>query len=94
MFSENELNFNNKAVMAKAVDPNAPKPEGAIVSPARGEPIQLPSSLPRSLESALQRYGSANHRLPAATALDASGSRPAASLTYGRYLDFFWFLDF
>lgn len=68
--------------MAKAIDPGAPKPEGAIISPARGESIQLPASLPRSLDSALQRFGSANHRLPVATVLDAGG-RPVFSLTYG-----------
>lgn len=56
-----------------------------MVSPARGESIQSPASLPRSLDSALQSFGSANHRSPAATVLDPSG-RPVFSLTYGKLL--------
>uniref|UniRef100_A0A915KHN5 AMP-dependent synthetase/ligase domain-containing protein n=1 Tax=Romanomermis culicivorax TaxID=13658 RepID=A0A915KHN5_ROMCU len=71
-------------ILAKIVDPNAPKAEGAIVCPAKGEPIQLPSTLPRTLESALQIFGSANHRHLVATVLDPSGTKPPTTLTYGK----------
>lgn len=69
--------------MAKVVDPNSPKPEGAIISPARGEPIRLPASLPSSMDAALQRFGTACHKTPVATVLDQQG-RPSISLTYGK----------
>lgn len=61
------MGFDFFIAMAKLVDPNAPKPEGAIMSPARGESIQLPASAPRSLDTALQRFGTANHRSLVAT---------------------------
>ncbi|KFD54266.1 hypothetical protein M514_04808 [Trichuris suis] len=71
--------------MAKMIDPSAPKPEGAIICPARGESVQVSPSFPRSLLAALQRYGVSNCRSPMATILDQLG-RPVLSLTYGKLL--------
>uniref|UniRef100_A0A5S6QD55 AMP-binding domain-containing protein n=1 Tax=Trichuris muris TaxID=70415 RepID=A0A5S6QD55_TRIMR len=71
--------------MAKMVDPSAPKPEGAIICPARGESVQVAPAFPRSLLAALQRFGVSNCRAPMATVLDQLG-RPVLSLTYGKLL--------
>uniref|UniRef100_F1KPQ1 Disco-interacting protein 2 C n=1 Tax=Ascaris suum TaxID=6253 RepID=F1KPQ1_ASCSU len=71
--------------LAKVVDPSAPRPEGAIISPARGDHATVPSSLPRSIDSALHRYGTSQPKMVAAMVLDHSG-RPAFSLTYGKLL--------
>jgi len=68
-----------------AVDPNAPKPEGSTISPAVGEQLIIPSGLPRNLEAAVQRYGSATYKATAATVLDANG-KPTLSLLYGKLL--------
>ena len=46
---------------------------------------QIPSGLPRNLEAAVQRYGSATYKATAATVLDSSG-KPSMSLTYGKLL--------
>ncbi|XP_064646090.1 disco-interacting protein 2 homolog C-like [Lineus longissimus] len=66
-------------------DPNAPKPEGSIITPALGEQLVVPTGLPRNLESALQRYGSASYKATAITALDPNG-KPSITLTYGKLL--------
>lgn len=71
--------------MAKFVDPGAPKPEGAVISPCRGESLRPSQTLPSTMEAALQRYGSAMHRSAVATVLDQSG-RPGSTLTYGKLL--------
>lgn len=71
--------------LAKIVDPSAPRPEGALISPARGDHTTVPSSLPRSLDSALHRYATSQPKMLAAIVLDHSG-RPAYSLTYGKLL--------
>ncbi|KHN79066.1 Disco-interacting protein 2 -like protein C [Toxocara canis] len=71
--------------LAKVVDPSAPRPEGAVINPARGDHATVPSSLPRSIDSALYRYGTSQPKMVAAIVLDHSG-RPAYSLTYGKLL--------
>ncbi|CAM1294712.1 DIP2 (predicted) [Pycnogonum litorale] len=70
---------------ANQVDPNAPKPEGNVLTPAVGEQLVIPSGLPRNLEAAVQRYGSATYKASAATVLDAHG-KLSFSLTYGKLL--------
>ncbi|XP_034938895.1 disco-interacting protein 2 isoform X10 [Chelonus insularis] len=72
-------------IAANPKDPNAPKPEGGIMTPAVGEQLSVPSGLPRSLEAAIQRYGSATYKAPAATVLDPNG-KLCVTLTYGKLL--------
>lgn len=48
-------------------------------------PFQVPSGLPRNLEAAIQRYGSASFKAPVATVLDPNG-KLITSLTYGKLL--------
>lgn len=67
---------------ANPKDPNAPKPEGGPMTPALGEQLIIPSGLPRSLEAAVQRYGSSSYKAPAATVLDPNG-KMSTTLTYG-----------
>lgn len=45
---------------------------------------QIPTGLPRNLESALQRYGSSSYKANAVTVLDQNG-KPSLTLTYGTY---------
>ena len=49
---ELELAANNR-------DPAAPTPEGTAMAPAVGSQLDVPAGLPRNLEAAIQRYGSA-----------------------------------
>ncbi|XP_011315272.1 disco-interacting protein 2 isoform X2 [Fopius arisanus] len=70
-------------IAANPKDPNAPKPEGGTMTPALGEQLSVPSGLPRSLEAAIQRYGSATYKAPAATVLDPNG-KLCITLTYGK----------
>ncbi|CAB0010911.1 unnamed protein product [Nesidiocoris tenuis] len=70
---------------ANPKDPNAPKPEGATMTPAIGEQLVVPSGLPRNLEAAIQRYGSATYKAPVATVLDPNG-KLSITLTYGKLL--------
>lgn len=72
-------------IAANQVDPGAPKPEGNIMAPAVGEQLVVPSGLPRNLEAAVQRYGSASFKAPVATMLDAAGKQ-STTLTYGKLL--------
>ncbi|KAK3604584.1 hypothetical protein CHS0354_005416 [Potamilus streckersoni] len=65
------------------VDPNAPKPEGSILSPVVGDALIVPSGLPRNLEAALHRYGSSTYKANAVTVLDQNG-KPSINLTYGK----------
>lgn len=44
------------------IDPNGPKPEGSTMTPIIGEQLQVPSGLPKTLEEALKRYGSATFK--------------------------------
>ncbi|KOB70900.1 Disco-interacting protein, partial [Operophtera brumata] len=67
---------------ANPKDPNAPKPEGGTMTPAVGEQLVVPAGLPRNLEAALQRYGTASFKANVATVLDPNG-KLSSSLTYG-----------
>lgn len=67
---------------ANPKDPNAPKPEGGTMTPAVGEQLVVPAGLPRNLEAALQRYGTASFKANVATVLDPNG-KLSNSLTYG-----------
>lgn len=88
----NVKNFKNIKFLALAVvvDPNAPKPEGSLVTPARGDfpnnaagrHLQSMQNQPRSIDSILHRYGTTQPKAIAGTVLDHTG-KPAASLTYG-----------
>ncbi len=68
---------------ANPKDPNAPAPEGSTMSPAVGPPLVVPAGLPRNVEAAIQRYGSATYKAPAATVLDPNG-KLSINLTYGK----------
>lgn len=70
---------------ANQIDPNAPKPEGSIMSPITGEALVAPSGLPKTIEEALVRYGTSMFKAPALTILDAS-SKNNATITYGKLL--------
>ena len=70
---------------ANPKDPNAPNPEGSTMTPALGPELVIPAGLPRNLEAAIQRYGSATYKAPAATVLDPNG-KLNISLTYGKLL--------
>ncbi|KAK6105889.1 AMP-binding enzyme family protein [Brugia pahangi] len=72
--------------LARIVDPLAPRPEGSIICPARGDHASVSTSLPRSIDSALHKYGTSQPRMVAAVVLDHS-ARPAYSLTYGKLLN-------
>jgi hypothetical protein len=50
-------------IAANPKDPNAPKPEGSTMTPVQGEQLVIPSGLPRTLEAALQRYGSSSFKV-------------------------------
>uniref|UniRef100_A0A158Q7U2 AMP-binding domain-containing protein n=1 Tax=Elaeophora elaphi TaxID=1147741 RepID=A0A158Q7U2_9BILA len=71
--------------LARIVDPLAPRPEGSMICPARGDHASVSTSLPRSIDSALHKYGTSQSRMVAAVVLDHS-ARPAYSLTYGKLL--------
>ncbi len=45
----------------------------------------VPAGLPRNVEAAIQRYGSATYKAPAATVLDPNG-KLSVNLTYGKLL--------
>ncbi|XP_069689730.1 disco-interacting protein 2 isoform X14 [Periplaneta americana] len=72
-------------IAANPKDPNAPKPEGSSMTSACGEQLVVPSGLPRNLEAAIQRYGSATYKAPVATVLDPNG-KLSITLTYGKLL--------
>lgn len=71
-------------IAANPKDPNAPKPEGGTMTPAVGEQLVVPAGLPRNLEAALQRYGTASFKANVATVLDPNG-KLSNSLTYGKF---------
>ncbi|XP_063702117.1 disco-interacting protein 2 isoform X2 [Culicoides brevitarsis] len=72
-------------IAANPKDPNAPKPEGNTMTPVTGEQLVIPSGLPRTLEQALQRYGTSSFKAPMATVLDPNG-KMTTTLTYGKLL--------
>ncbi|CAD5208915.1 unnamed protein product [Bursaphelenchus xylophilus] len=72
--------------MAKMVDPNAPKPEGSIVLPVRGEfpkEFQQNGSTPRSIDSVLQKHSQTQPKAVAAAILDQSG-KMNMNINYGK----------
>ena len=75
---ELELAANNR-------DPAAPAPEGTAMAPAVGSQLDVPAGLPRNLEAAIQRYGSATYKAPVATVLDPNG-KLSITLSYGKLL--------
>ncbi|XP_058460808.1 disco-interacting protein 2 isoform X14 [Malaya genurostris] len=72
-------------IAANPKDPNAPKPEGSVMTSVQGEQLIVPSGLPRTLEAALQRYGTSSFKAPMATVLDPNG-KMTTTLTYGKLL--------
>ncbi|KAL7012146.1 hypothetical protein ACKWTF_014657 [Chironomus riparius] len=72
-------------IAANTKDPNAPRPEGATMTPVQGEQLVITSGLPRTLEAALQRYGTSSFKAPMATVLDPNG-KMTTTLTYGKLL--------
>ncbi|XP_076286800.1 disco-interacting protein 2 isoform X5 [Lasioglossum baleicum] len=72
-------------IAANPKDPNAPKPEGGSMTSAIGEATSVAAGLPRSLEAAIQRYGSSTCKAPVATVLDPNG-KFCVTLTYGKLL--------
>lgn len=70
---------------ANQVDPNAPKPEGATMAPVVGDPLTVPPGLPKTLEEALHRYGTAMCKAPAVTVLSPNGKNDT-TITYGKLL--------
>lgn len=52
--------------------------------------LQIPSGLPRNLEAAVQRYGSATFKAPVATVLDPNG-KLTITLSYGKLCVFIIF---
>ncbi|XP_039963154.1 disco-interacting protein 2 isoform X1 [Bactrocera tryoni] len=72
-------------IAANPKDPNAPKPEGSIMTAVQGEQLAVAAGLPRSLEAALQRYGANSFKSPMATVLDPNG-KITTTLTYGKLL--------
>jgi hypothetical protein len=66
-------------------DPNAPKPEGSTMTTVQGEQLVITTGLPRTLEAALQRYGTSSFKAPMATVLDPNG-KVTTTLTYGKLL--------
>lgn len=70
---------------ANQVDPTAPKPEGGVMKPVTGEPLLAPSGLPKTLEEALHRYGTAMFKAPALTVLSPGGKNDT-TITYGKLL--------
>ena len=73
-------------VSAKWLGPRGEPISGRFVcaAPALGDQLVIPSGLPRSLEAAVQRYGSASFKAPAATVLDPNG-KMFTTLTYGTF---------
>ena len=55
------------------------------MSPAVGPQLVIPAGLPRNLEAAIQRYGSATYKAPVATVLDPNG-KLTITLSYGKLL--------
>lgn len=54
------------------------------MTPSLGDPLVIPSGLPRNIEAAISRYGCASFKAPVATVLDPNG-KLTVTLTYGKY---------
>lgn len=61
------------------------------MTPAIGDQLVVPSGLPRNLEAAMNRYGSASFKAPVATVLDPNG-KLTTTLTYGMHLNNFSYI--
>ncbi|XP_058987472.1 disco-interacting protein 2 isoform X2 [Musca domestica] len=72
-------------IAANPKDPNAPKPEGNTMTAVQGEQLSVSASLPRTLEAAVQRYGTHSFKSPMATVVDPNG-KMTTTLTYGKLL--------
>jgi len=72
-------------IAANIKDSSAPLPEGSSMTPAVGPQLEIPAGLPRNLEAAIQRYGSATYKAPVATVLDPNG-KLSITLSYGKLL--------
>lgn len=72
-------------IAANPKDPNAPKPEGSTMTSVQGEQLSVSASLPRSLEAAVQRFGTNSFKSPMATVVDPNG-KITTTLTYGKLL--------
>lgn len=72
-------------IAANPKDPNAPKPEGGIMTPVQGEQLAVMTGLSRTLESALQRFGTNSFKSPMATVMDPN-MKMSTTLTYGKLL--------
>ena len=70
---------------ANQVDPAAPKPEGNVMRPIGAESLTVPSGLPKTLEEALHRYGTAMFKAPSLTVLSLTGKNDT-TITYGKLL--------
>lgn len=81
-YIDDELDIEKAAIQ---VDPNAPKAEGNVMTPVVGDTLQVPSGLPKTLEEALNRYGTAMFKAPALTVLDLAGKHNT-TITYGKLL--------
>ncbi|KAH9283284.1 Disco-interacting protein 2 -like protein C [Echinococcus granulosus] len=79
------IDEDDQILVQPVVDPNAPKPLGAITEPLIGEKLIVPPGLPRNIESALQRYASVIGKTPALTCLEPSG-RSTQVLSYAKLL--------
>ncbi|GMR53977.1 hypothetical protein PMAYCL1PPCAC_24172, partial [Pristionchus mayeri] len=71
--------------LAKMTDPNAPRAEGATMSAERGEAAAAAARLPRTFDSALQKYATSTPKVVVGTVLDHQG-RPGQQLIYSKLL--------
>lgn len=86
--------------MAKIIDPNAPRPEGALITPARGDfphgiqhQLHQQQSHPRSIDSILHRHGTTQPKAIAGVVLDHMGKTTAQNtLTYGILIKYLLFI--
>ena len=72
-------------IAANPKDPNAPKPEGGVMTPVQGEQLVVMAGLSRTLESALQKFGTNSFKSPMATVMDPN-MKMSTTLTYGKLL--------
>nr|CDS27664.2 disco interacting protein 2 [Hymenolepis microstoma] len=79
------IDEDDQILVQPVIDPNAPKPLGAVTEPLIGEKLVVPTGLPRNIESALQRYASVIGKTPALTCLEPSG-RSTQVVSYAKLL--------
>ncbi|GAV07859.1 hypothetical protein RvY_17644-2 [Ramazzottius varieornatus] len=72
-------------IAANTVNPNAPKPEGAVVMPFVGERLPASAGVTISLEAALHQHGKTFPKTPALSVLDSNG-RMSSHLAYAKLL--------